>query len=179
MILLKNGENAPAFKITDLKGKKTEVPVAGKWTFVSFHRFAACPFCVLRTHELIKASTSFSENNIEIISLWPSSEKNMKKFIGSNNTPFSLIADPEKKIYKKYGVTKSSMLSLIKLFIRPALLINTLKHMYINMKIDSRPDLLPAEFLINPEGKITIAHYGQHYGDHLPIPEIIVKCKPK
>lgn len=173
------GDNAPPFKIISLSGKEVECQLADKWIFLSFHRFAACPFCVLRTHELIKAYATFLENNIEIISIWPSSINNMRKFIGSSNAPFPLIADPEKRIYKKYGVTKSSILASLKLLMRPGLVLNTLKHTYKNMDIDSEADLLPAEFLITPQGKVAIAYYGQHYGDHLPIQEIILKTKEK
>lgn len=170
---LKEGDKAPSFSTKDIQNSSVEVFEPGKWTFLSFHRFAACPFCNMRTRELTQSYNSLQAYDINIVSIWPSSTENMLKFVGNTTSPFPLVSDVEKVIYAKYGVVKSSKAAMLKLLIRPKLVKRSLKHMHKGMVVDADKALLPAEFLINSEGKVIIAHYGKHYGDHLPIEKIL------
>jgi peroxiredoxin Q/BCP len=169
------GDFAPEFSTKDILDNKVSFPATDHWTFISFHRFATCPFCVLRTRQLMNSYPLFEQSNVEILSIWPSSKSNMLKYIGKENSPFAMIADPQKKIFEKYHVTESSWLSAIKLIMNPLLIYNALKGMFKEIEIDSDPNLLPAEFLVSPSGEIVISHYGKHFGDHLPIHQILNK----
>ena len=166
------GQTAPNFAIKDIHSTKVSL-LQNKYSFISFHRFAACPFCVLRTRELIKAYPLFKQNNIEIISIWPSSTNNMLKYVGTENTPFPMIADDKKELFKKYHVLKSSGLSALKLMLHPAHVYKALKGKYKNMEVDADPNLLPAEFLVSPKGEILFTYYGKHFGDHVDIQQIL------
>ena len=170
--MLQIGETAPNIAIKDIHGIEVSLP-QDKYSFVSFHRFAACPFCVLRTRELIKAYPLFEKHKIEIISIWPSSTSNMLKYVGTENTPFPLIADSKKELFKKYHVVKSSSLSVIKLMLHPAHIYKALNGKFKNIEIDADPNLLPAEFLISPNGVILFTYYGKHFGDHVDIQQIL------
>ena len=167
--LLSAGDIAPSFTTKDIFGNVVSSFQNDKWTFLSFHRFAACPFCTLRTHELMMNYQKFQEMNIEIISLWPSSKSNMLKFIGNETSPFPLVSDVDKEIYQKYKVSKSSFLGMLTTMMHPRIVVAALKGLYKNTKVDADPTLLPADFLIDPNGKIEIAYYGKHFGDHVPI----------
>lgn len=96
------GNTAPTIEAKDIYNQVIPSYQENKYTFVSFHRFAACPFCTLRTHELIKAYPKFKEKNIEIVSIWPSSQKNMLKFSEKQQAPFHLISNPSKSLYKDF-----------------------------------------------------------------------------
>ncbi|WP_341224378.1 redoxin domain-containing protein [uncultured Arcticibacterium sp.] len=172
---LKVGDKAPNFTTKDIRNHKVTPFQANKWTFISFHRFAACPFCVLRTNELIRRYDEFGENDIDIISIWPSSAEKMLKVGEHVSTPFPLVSDEKKVLFEKFGVTESSKSSMLKLFLHPKLvweankLSKTLK--------DEEPELdhalLPAEFLVNPKGEIVFAHYAEHYGDHVSVDKLL------
>lgn len=170
--MLRIGETAPKFAIKDIHDTAVSL-LQNKYSFVSFHRFAACPFCVLRTRELIKAYPLFVQNNIEIISIWPSSTSNMLKYVGTENTPFPLIADSKKELFKKYHVVKSSGLSSLKLMLHPTHIYKALIGKYKNIEVDADPNLLPADFLVSPKGEILLAYYGKHFGDHVDIQQIL------
>jgi len=171
------GNKAPEFITEDIQNKSVDVFESSKWTFLSFHRFAACPFCNMRTHELIQACDSLQAMDINIISVWPSSTENMLKFVGNETSPFPLVSDVEKVIYKKYGVTKSSKPAMLKLLVRPNLVMKAMKYKYNDQVIDADMALFPAEFLINPEGIVKVAYYGKHFGDHLPVEKILALRK--
>lgn len=170
--LLVAGDIAPSFTTKDILGNVVSPFQNDKWIFLSFHRFAACPFCTLRTHELMMNYQKFREMNIEIISVWPSSKTNMLKFIGNETSPFPLVSDVDKEIYQKYKVSKSSFLSVFTTMMNPKIVVSALKGIYKNTKVDADPTSLPADFLIHPNGKIALAYYGKHFGDHVPIKEL-------
>ncbi|MFD1550935.1 hypothetical protein DNU06_04970 [Putridiphycobacter roseus] len=170
---LKSGETAPQFDAKDIYNKDVSFIAQDKWTLISFHRYASCPFCVVRTHDLIEAIDEFQANDIDIISLWPSSKENMLKFIGSEKAPFPMVADIKKLIFENYGVTKSSKFSLIRLIRYPKMVWKAMRTRYKHEIIDADRYLLPAEFLVNPSGEIVIAHYGQHYADHIAVDKIL------
>ena len=168
------GNTAPTIDTTDIYNQAIPSYQENTYTFVSFHRFAACPFCTLRTHELIKAYPKFKEKNIEIVSIWPSSQKNMLKFSEKQQAPFHLVSNPSKSLYKNFWVTRSSLLGWLRLMLTPKIMFSAMmQHLSIDIGIDADPLLYPAEFLIDQDGKIVFSHYGTDYGDHTPIEEIL------
>ena len=177
--ILQSGDLAPTIDTTDIWGSPAISPKAEKWTYVSFHRFASCPFCNLRTNELIRTYSLFQENDIEIISIWPSSTTNMLKYVGSEQTPFSLVSDPKKRLFEQFGVIKSSRLGALKLLLHPKLVVDALKIKHKKMEIDSDPNLFPAGFLIDSNGIVQLAHYGKHFGDHALINELFQVVKQR
>ena len=166
------GDKAPVFQTRDIWNNTVEMPEANQWTFLSFHRFAACPFCNLRTHALIQAYPEFEKHNIQIISIWPSTQQNMLKFVGQEQSPFPLVSDPQKQLFQQYRVVHTSKLRALKLFLHPKLIVQALRKTKMNMEIDADPSLMPASFLIDSSGIIRMAYYGEHYGDHVDIQTI-------
>lgn len=176
---LKVGDKAPYFATKDIRNHKVTPFHANRWTLVSFHRFAACPFCVLRTNELIQRYDEFGENDVDIISIWPSSVEKMLRVGEHVTTPFPLVSDEQKEIFEQYGVTKSSKSALLKVLMHPKLVWEVTKKSrnLKNEESDADKGLLPAEFLVNPEGEIVIANYGEHYGDHASVEELLGTVK--
>jgi len=90
---LQAGQPAPDFLRPDIGGKTIRLgDYRGRYLLLSFYRYASCPFCNLRVHELLQRSIT----------------------------------------------------------------------------------LVPADFLIGPDGRILVAYYGKDISDHLPI-EIILQ----
>lgn len=171
--IIKIGDRAPSIQSIDLWGNPIHVPTQDKWVYLSFHRFAACPFCNLRTNELIMNYESFEKQKIEVVSIWPSSVENLLRHAGKDKTPFPMLSDENKTIYGDYGVVKSSFFGVLKLFLYPRLISKALKHKHKKIVIDADPKLLPASFLIDPAGIIKMVHYGTHIGDHPSIKTIL------
>jgi thioredoxin-dependent peroxiredoxin len=162
-------QQAPIFRTTDVNGSLIDInSLRGRQIYLSFERNAGCPVCNLRTHELLKRAQYFLNQDIVVIMVYESSMEKMREYLGNDVYPFHFVADPKNELYNKYGVERSmgkvmkSMLHGIigkamegkKLFKKP-------------MKQDGHLDRIPAEFLIDKEGKIRLAHYGRYIGDHL------------
>ncbi|MBK6263850.1 redoxin domain-containing protein [Marivirga sp. S37H4] len=176
-IIIKVGDNAPAIHATDVWGNNISVPSNDKWIYLSFHRFAACPYCNLRTNELIRHYERFKKLNIEVVSIWPSDKDNLLRHAGSEKTPFPMLSDKNKSIYKAYGVTESSFMGGMRLLLHPQLMLNAIRNKHKNIEIDADPKLMPASFLVDPNGIIQLAYYGKHFGDHPKIELILQQLK--
>ncbi|MEQ8471755.1 MAG: peroxiredoxin-like family protein [Marinoscillum sp.] len=174
---IKMGDPAPAISTTDLWGTPVDIPAPGQWIYLSFHRFAACPFCNLRTNELIRNYPRFKQLNTEIISLWPSDKDHLLRHAGSEKPPFPMLSDQHKHLYKAYGVTESSWIGAVRLLLHPGLVLDALKNKHENIEADADPTLMPASFLVDPDGIIQFAYYGKHIGDHPPIDSILQVVK--
>lgn len=174
---IKAGDPAPTIHASDLWGNKIDVPGKGQWMYLSFHRFAACPFCNLRTNELIRHYELFKKRNIEVISIWPSDKDSLLFYAGKEKSPFPMLSNKNKSVYKAYGVTESSSVGAIRLLLHPQLIFNALKNKHKNIEIDADPKLMPAGFLVDTDGIIQLAYYGKHFGDHPKIESIFQHIK--
>jgi thioredoxin-dependent peroxiredoxin len=86
------------FKLSDLKGKKV---------FLSFFRNGACALCNLRVHEISLRQKEFDKAGILVIAVFESSVEDMKPYVGKQKLAFTLLADPQGKIYQQYGIQSS------------------------------------------------------------------------
>lgn len=173
-IQLTTGDIAPIIYSKDLWGNELNVPNQNQWFFLSFHRFATCPFCNLRTNELIRNYPRFQEKQIEIISIWPSKKELLLEHSSPEFSVFPILSDEKKHFYKAYGVTESSLIGGLKMILHPRLIWQAMSKNSKKIAIDSDPTQLPASFLIDPQGTIRMAYYGEHYGDHPKIDAILL-----
>jgi hypothetical protein len=92
--------------------------------------------------------------------------------------PFEVICDPEKKLYRQFGV-QSSIAAIFSLA--------TWKAAYQGMRLQGQPKYvpppeggrlgLPADFLIAPEGELIAVHYGKHAFDQWAVDEVLDKAR--
>ena len=149
--------------LNDYKGKKV---------LLSFFRGASCPFCNLRINQLINQFSDFEKQEIQIITFFAASKEEISEYAGKQKAPFPIIPDPNLKIYKKYGVEKSS-LGMIRTMINPSKMIKVMFSGFFNMKSIKDKPIVPADFLISENQIIHRVHYGKDFGDHIAIPEIL------
>lgn len=147
-----------AFELESLKGKRF---------MLSFFRFAACPFCNMRMHELI---TRHSELGCDfpIVAIFDSPLQNLQKHAAKHKAPFPVLADENNVYYREYGI-EYSILGILKGAIRrmPSLLNAIFVKGYLPTSIKGRLTTMPADFLVDETGVIQIAYYGKDEGDHL------------
>lgn len=151
------------FKLDSLKGKRF---------MLSFLRFASCPFCNLRVHELVKRSNEFG-NGFTIVAIFDSSLENLRKHVEKHRAPFPILADGKNAFYRVYGV-EHSLAGMFKgmLTRMPSLLRAMLVNGYVPWVINGSMTTMPADFLIDENGVIQTAYYGKDEGDHLPFERV-------
>jgi thioredoxin-dependent peroxiredoxin len=166
---------APTFQTIDVFGNPVSLAqFKGKKIYLAFMRFAGCPVCNLRVHTLLKQGNAFKEKNIEVVLIYESSIENMLVYLNDETYPFTFVADPQNSLYNAFGVETSFGKLLKSLF--KGMLDKVKKGEKLFKKkpvLDGKVTRMEAEFLIDKNGKLLIAHYGSFLGDNVAIDEIL------
>ncbi len=104
--------------------------------------------------------------------MFESPETSMSQYVGRQDAPFPIISDPQADLYNLYGVEVSE--EKVKATMADA---NTQKFVAeaaaegftLTPEEGSNFYRIPAEFLIDDNGIVQDAHYGQLVIDHLPL----------
>jgi peroxiredoxin len=155
------------FKLSDLKGKKI---------FLTFYRNGACVLCNLRAHEISLRQKAFDKAGIRIIAVFESSIEDMKPYVGKQKLGFTLLSDPEGKLYEQYGIKNS-----------PELINAVMTNHSADKKIMEADQAgfklttqegsnffrIPADVLIDRDFNIIKIHHCDQLTDHLPLDEVL------
>ena len=166
------GQPATNFSTEDIAGKAISLKnYTDRRVMLSFYRYAVCPLCNLRVHDLIKHYASFSERNLDLVAVFQSPRESIRRYVGKQAIPFSVIADPERALYRLCGV-ESSWAGFIKGSLRLSMVTSALTKGFLPGKMEGIKSMVPADFLIGPDLTVQVAYYGSDIGDHLPIEKI-------
>lgn len=169
---LRAGNKAKHFSITDVFGNVINTEeYKNKKILLSFYRYQSCPLCNLRINKIIQKYPLYKEKNLEIISFFHSPQESMLEFMDKHDCPFPIIADPDKKMYKQYGV-ESSFLKLLIGSANLKMVKEAFQKGFYPGKVDGDKKTVPADFLIDENFTIKKAFYGSHIGDHIPFEDI-------
>lgn len=130
--MLEVGKSAPDFTLPDQDG----VPHAladyrGQWVLIYFYPKDDTPGCTVEACELRDEFPKFEKLKAKIFGVSADTVQSHKKFVEKYRLPFTLLADPEKKMLESYGVWG------MKKFMGREYL-----------------GIVRSSFLVNPEGKI-------------------------
>ena len=167
------GGTAIPFEAKDLEGNLIRLEdYKGKRLLISFFRKAACPYCNMGIQTLIRNHKKLEEHNIHVIVLFASSKEEVEKYAGKQNPPFPIIPDEEFKIYKKYNV-QVSYAGMLKTMLNPLKVIKAMFGGFFSLKTMVEEPVIPADFLIDENQRISKAYYGKDFDDHLAISNIL------
>lgn len=169
---LEEGTPAPAISLPAIDGTAFQLSMMhGKPFMLSFFRFATCPFCNLRVHELVKRHYELGDG-FGIVAVFDSPLDHLQKHAAGHHASFPILADPENRYYQVYGIEHSMGGVLKGMVTRMPTLIKGMAKGYVPTSIKGSITTMPADFLIDEAGVIQIAHYGRDEGDHLPFAQV-------
>ncbi len=169
---LKKGDSVTNIVLPAIDGTEFNLEsLQGKRYMLSFFRFASCPFCNLRVHELVSRYKEFGDD-FPIVAIFDSSLANLKKHTRSHQAPFPILADETNQYYRAYGVEYSFWGMIKGMLTRFPTLIKGIFKGYIPLIPGGSLITMPADFLIDENGIIQRAYYAKDEGDHLPIDEL-------
>jgi peroxiredoxin len=175
---LKPGQKIKSIELPAIDGTTFKLNnIKGKTCLISFFRFAGCPFCNLRMHELVKRYDEL-DKNFTIIAIFDSPLDNLIEHAAGHKAPFPILADENNIYYKEYAIEHSISGVLKGMIFRMPTLLKGMMKGYIPLKFKGSITTMPAEFLVDSEGIIKMVHYGKDEGDHLPF-EIIKEFSMK
>jgi peroxiredoxin len=170
------GTIAPSFSAVDLFGEPVSLEAyRGRTVLLSFFRNAACALCNLRVHHLIERRREYQTRGLEIVVVFESPAASLRRYVGTQDAPFPIVADPEATLYDLFGV-ESSQAKVTATMAMAETAGVVAQAAVAGYELVEEPDSnflrMPADFVIGPDGTIVAAHYAQFVWDHLPFPEL-------
>ena len=169
----KPGDNIGQLRLQSLDGTWFDVDqLGGKRFMLSFFRFAACPFCNLRVHELVARFDELG-SHFTAVAVFDSPLDNLQRFASRHRAPFPILADPANVYYRAFAIERSFPEILKAALLRfPAVVRAVVFERYLPASFRGHLATLPADFLVDERGIIRRAYYGKDIGDHLPFEHV-------
>lgn len=167
--MLSAGTTAPDFEVENLRGEPVRLSaLRGDPVWLAFFRFASCPLCNYRVHEMVERWAMFEGRRFHLIGVFQSPSSRLHEFVAKQQPPFTLIADPEMKLYGLYGLESSILAAMTLNVVATGARAAGTK----GIKLLSIPDgpamRVPGDFLIDRHGVIETAYKGKDIADHIP-----------
>lgn len=172
------GDIVPPCTLTTIRGDQIHVPSSDRVVHLQFRRFAACPICNVHLRSVASRHDEITSAGIREVVVFHSPAEAMLPHQGQ--LPFAAIADPEQRLYAQFGVESSPRANLHpRVWTSPlkwqswSVVLRTLR---AGGKLGSRGESmlgLPADFLIDPGGRVIAVKYGNHANDQWSVDELL------
>lgn len=165
-------------ELATIRSERLRLPASDALTHLQFRRFAACPICNLHLRSVVRRHAEIIAAGICEVAVYHSPVETMLPYHG--DFPFAVIADPERELYTEFGVESS-----IKANLHPRAWTAPLRRgswavVVSGLRAGGKPGPqgesmlgLPADFLIDPDGRVLAVHYGRHANDQWSVDELL------
>ncbi|HET6515682.1 MAG TPA: TlpA disulfide reductase family protein [Thermodesulfovibrionales bacterium] len=105
-VILRTGQPAPSFALSDISGKMIRVPedVKGRITAIRFWA-SSCKFCAAEMPEIEEVYKKYADKGLVILAVNIGEDKgDVEKFAKGYNISYPMLLDPGQIVTKRYGV---------------------------------------------------------------------------
>jgi peroxiredoxin len=168
---LEPGQIAPTFTATSYDGEAVDLEhYRGRKVWLAFYRYASCPLCNNRIHEVIQRHAEFERQGVALLAVFQSPPDRIAQYVGRQAPPFPLVSDPDLELYARYHVVPRTWGMFAPRAMGAA--IRALRNGFRPGPTDGPKAMIPADFLIDPEGLLWDVYYGKAISDHIPFPRV-------
>lgn len=172
------GDSVLPRELTTIGADRIRLPAAEGLTHLQFRRFAGCPVCNVHLRSVARRHDELVAAGIGEVAVFHSPAETMLPHHAE--LPFAAVADPCRALYAEFGVESSPKANLHPRVWTTPLKWQSWSVVVSGLRAGGKPGPrgdgmlgLPADFLIDPAGKVLAAHYGRHAGDHWPVDEVL------
>lgn len=145
-----------------------------KKTFLIFLRYFGCRMCQIDMAEYTEEYDRIKEKDAQILVVLQSTQQSMKDQTKPEDLPYSVICDPEQKLYQLYTVEPApSKEEMSTPESKARVEREAAKRGLVHGAYEGNELQLPACFLLDPEMNVLYAHYGTNVGD-IPLVDDLV-----
>lgn len=169
--MLDVGSKVDARTLETITGERITVPMPDAIVHLQFRRFAGCPICNLHVRSVARRHDEIATAGVVEVAVFHSAAEELRRY--QADLPFAVIADPERTLYREFGVESS---------IRSVLHPKAWRAGARGMRWTTPGGALglreghlgmPADFLIGPDGTVLACKYGAHADDQWSVDEIL------
>lgn len=166
-------------ELVTITGQRIAVPAPGRFVHLQFRRFAGCPVCNLHLRQFARRAEEVRSESILEVVVFHSTTEALLPFV--SDFPFAVVADPDKRLYRQFGV-ESGVRAMLDPRSWPAILRGVLRSLGELVRGEKpMPPInpaggrwgLPADFLIDAHGTVLDCHYGAHADDQWSVDELL------
>jgi peroxiredoxin len=174
------GHAFPNLTLTTSSGQLVTIPdPAGNYVHLQLRRFAGCPICNLHLRSVVTRHDEIRAHGIREVVVFHSTAAELVKH--EAELPFPLIPDPERELYRQFGVEHGPSALLNWRALRAAIAglgaavgkRSTKRGALGPIKPTGGRFGLPADVLIAPDGRIVALKYGRHAYDQWTVDELL------
>jgi peroxiredoxin len=165
------GAQAPDFQARSWDG--TDVALSdfrGRKLWLAFFRYASCPLCNLQVRKILVRWDALQAKGLSLLAVFQSPAASIAEYVGQQAPPFPLIADPEERLYRLYGLETS-----LAGFLSPRNMVRVgqaLKAGFKPGRTEGSKTRIPGDFLVDGDGRVRDAYYGEVIADHIPFERV-------
>ncbi|MFI9410577.1 peroxiredoxin-like family protein [Nocardia gamkensis] len=165
--------------LVTISGARVGIPDPDDLIHLQFRRFAGCPVCNLHLRSIVNRRDEIAAAGIREVVVFHSGAQELRKYTAE--LPLDVIADPDRELYREFGV-ETSPRALLDPRGWPAILRGVAHDAYATLRRrqvapPAKPDGgslgLPADFLIAPDGRVLAAKHGTHVYDQWSVDELL------
>ncbi|MGC5387438.1 AhpC/TSA family protein [Micromonospora sp. LHW51205] len=167
--------------LTSVTGAQVALPDPDRLVHLQFRRFAGCPVCNLHLRSIVRRHAEIEAAGVREVVLFHSPADELREHVA--DLPFAVVADPDRRLYREFGVESAPRSLLDPRAWLPILRGVAISTWYILRGRERSPSLtphggrfgLPADFLIAPDGRVLAEKYGEHASDQWPVDELLAQ----
>jgi peroxiredoxin len=145
-----------------------------KRTLVVFFRFAGCPFCNVHVHVLIERYAELERAGVRVVGVFGSPLEAIRERVAQQAPPFPLLADADDAAHIAWGATHESALGMMDPRNMSVGLAPVRQRATISLgRTDGKLLRMPADFVLDENLRVAVAHYGRYAADHLSVDDVI------
>ncbi|GIH92679.1 peroxiredoxin-like family protein [Planobispora siamensis] len=176
---LRPGFTVPARELPSVTGPAVPVPDPGRLVHLQFRRFAGCPVCNLHLRSVVARHAEIEAAGVREVVVFHSPAGELAEHVAG--LPFAVVADPGRRLYAEFGVE-----SAVRALLDPRAWATIARAVARSLREIARgrergPAArphggrfgLPADFLIDPDGRVVACRYGEHVYDQWPVEEVL------
>ncbi|WP_414688359.1 peroxiredoxin-like family protein [Mycobacterium sp.] len=165
------GDRVDKRNLMTIDGTGVAVPSLDAIVHLQFRRFAHCPICNLHMRDVMRRHQEIADAGIREVVVFDSAADELRRY--QADLPFAVVADPDRKLYKEFGVESS---------IRSILHPRAWRAGAKGMRWTTASGALglgeghlgkPADFLIGVDGTVRACKYGEHADDQWSVDEML------
>src|ERR1700757_5043980 len=104
---VKVADEFPRLNVTGIAEETIAIPdPGGALTHLQFRRFAGCPICNLHLRSISERLDEITAAGIREVIVFHSTPAELRKY--ERDLPFSVVGDPDRKLYHRFGVEASA-----------------------------------------------------------------------
>lgn len=176
------GTVLPARTLTTMTGRLVPVPDPGGVVHLQFRRFAGCPVCNLHLRSFARRLRDLDAAGVREVVLFHSTAEDLMRY--EADLPFAVVPDPGKHLYRAFGVESSPLALLHPRAWWPILRAVGAGLWTVASRRGPMPPVrpaggrygLPADFLVDRDGRVLAAHYGAHVDDHWSVDQVLASA---